>query len=136
MAENESFELDDIIDELTNRVEDIVEDAITVQVEDAVNCALQDMLPEVLSECFSRFEFMLADGTIVKPKQHMKLLSPDKSKLLLCYGGLRVDGTSLMVQTAIGRWEWIATYSSREEAIETLAKVHRAMEDNLSVFEL
>ncbi|MBR6643289.1 MAG: hypothetical protein IKL28_06485 [Lachnospiraceae bacterium] len=136
MAENENFELDDIIDELTNRVEDIVEDAITDQVEDAVICALQDMLPEVLNECFSKFEFILTDGTIVKPKQHMKLFSPDKSKLLLCCGGLRVDGTSLMVQTRISCWEWIATYPSREEAIEALGRVHRAMEDNLSVFEL
>ena len=136
MAENEKFELDDIVDELTNRVEDIVEDVIADQVEDAVICALQDILPEVLKECFSEFEFMLADGTVVKPKQHMKLFSPDKSKLLLCYGGLRVDGTSLMVQTRISCWKSIATYPSREEAIEALAKVHRAMEDNLSVFEL
>lgn len=136
MEENENFELDDIIDELTNRVEDIVEDAVTDQVENAVICALQDMLPEVLNECFSKFEFILTDGTIVKPKQHMKLFSPDKSKLLLCCGGLRVDGTSLMVQTRISCWESIATYPSREEAIEALARVHRAMEDNLSVFEL
>ena len=132
----ENFDFEDIIDELTNRVEDIVENAITDQVEDAVICALQDMLPEVLSECFSKFEFTLTDGTIVKPKQHMKLFSPDKSKLLLCFGGLRVDGTSLMVQTRISCWECIATYPSREEAIEALAKVHRAMEDHLSVFEL
>ena len=41
-----------------------------------------------------------------------------------------------MVQTRISCWEWIATYPSREEAIEALGRVHRAMEDNLSVFEL
>ncbi len=132
----ENFDIDDIIDELTNRVEDIVEGVIADQVEDAVIGALQDILPEVLSECFTDFEFVLNDGTIVKPKQHMKLFSPDKSKLLLCYWGLRVDGTSLMVQTRISCWESIATYRSREEAIEALVKVKKAMEDNLSVFEL
>ncbi len=136
MEENKTFDLDDIIDEMTNRVEDIVEDAIADQVEDAVIGALQNILPEVLSECFVDFEFVLNDGTIVKPKQHMKLFSPDKSKLLLCYGGLRVDGTSLMVQTRISCWESIAAYQSRAEAIEALAKVKKAMEDNLSVFEL
>ena len=124
----ENFDFEDIIDDMTNRVEDIVEDAVT--------CALQDILPEALSDCFTDFEFILTDGTIVKPKQHMKLFSPDKSKLLLCCGGLRVDGTSLMVQTRISCWESIATYPSREEAIEALVKVHKAMEDNLSVFEL
>lgn len=136
MEENENFDLDDIIDELTKRVEVIVEDAIADQVEDAVTGALQDILPEVLSECFLNFEFVLKDGTIVKPKQHMKLFSPDKSKLVLCDKGLRVTGTSLMVQTRISSWENIATYQSREEAIEALVKVHNAMEEHLTVFEL
>lgn len=136
MAENETQDIQDFLDELESRVEDIVEDAVTAQVEDAVNCALQDILPEVLGECLSGFEFVLKDGTIVKQKQHMKLFSPDKSKLLLCMGGLKVDGTSLMVQTSISRWEWIATDPSREDAIIALTKVPQAMEDHISVFEL
>lgn len=136
MSENETQDIQDFLDELESRVEDIVEDAVTAQVEDAVNCALQDILPEVLGECLSGFEFVLKDGTIVKQKQHMKLFSPDKSKLLLCMGGLKVDGTSLMVQTSISRWEWIATYPNREDAITALNKVHQAMENQISVFEL
>lgn len=61
---------------------------------------------------------------------------PYKSKLLICYGGLRVDGSSLMIQTRISSWEDIAYYQSREEAIEALLKVKNAMESGVSTFEL
>lgn len=136
MEENKDFDLEDIMEELSSHIEDMLEDVLADQVESAVACALQDVLPEALNESFSDFEFVLADGTIARPRQHMKLFSPDKSKLLLCYGGLRVDGSSLMVQTRISSWEEIAHYQSREEATETLVKVKNAMESNLTLFEL
>lgn len=64
------------------------------------------------------------------------MLSPDKTKLLLCHGGLRVENTDLMVQTGISSWENIAAYQSREEAVEALVRVKDAMENGLSIFEL
>ena len=136
MEDNKNFDLETIMDELSDRLEDMIEDALADQVEDAVTCAIQDVFEEALSESLSRFEFVLDNGTIVKPRQLMKLVSPDKAKMVLCYGGLRVDGTSLMVQTRISCWESIAYYQSREEAIEALARVRQAMEANLPVFEL
>lgn len=123
---------DEIIEELSNRVEDMLED----QIENAVTCALQDALPDILSECFSNFEFELPNGTTVRPVRRMELLGRDKSKLLLCYGGLRVDGSSLMVQTGASRWEEITHYSNRSEAIEALMKVKSALDNNFSSFEL
>ena len=66
----------------------------------------------------------------------MKLLSPDKTKLLLCYGGLRVDGRSLIVQTRISCWETIAVYQSKEDAVEALLKVKKAMDAGAVSFEL
>lgn len=132
MQENNKFDLDTIIDDLSSRIEDVLAD----QIDNAVANAVHDVLPETLNESFSDFEFVLGDGTVVKPKQHMKLLSPDKSKLLLCYGGLRVDGSTLIVQTRISCWESIAYYNNREEAVEALLKVKNAMEANLPIFEL
>lgn len=136
MEENKNFDLDSIMDELSSRLEDMIEDALIDQIDSAVTCAVQGTMPEALGESFSDFEFVLKDGTIVRPKQHMKVLSPDKSKLLTCYGGLRVDGSSLMIQTRISSWENIAYYQSREEAIEALLKTKNAMESGVSTFEL
>ncbi|MBQ4095233.1 MAG: hypothetical protein IJC65_02260 [Oscillospiraceae bacterium] len=136
MEENSKFDFDTIMDELSTRLEEIIECTLVDQLDSAVTCAVQNAFPEALSENFSDSEFVLADGTIVRPRQRMKLLSPDKSKLVICYGGLRVDDSALMVQTRISCWENIACYQSREEAIEALIKVKNAMEANLSIFEL
>lgn len=124
------------MDELIARIEEAVESAVEDQVSDAVVNAVQDTLPEVMGECFADFEFVLPGGTIVRPRQYMKLLSPDKTKLLLCYGGLKVDGTTLLVQTRVSCWEAIAVYPSREEAAAALIKVKNAMDAHLEVLEL
>ena len=129
---NESMDFGSMMDELSNNLESIVED----QVEGAVIQALHDALPEALSESLTEFEFVLPDGTLVRPRQHMKLLSPDKSKLLLCYGGLRVDGCSLTVQTRISCWETIAVYQSKEDAVAALSKVKTAMDAGVASYEL
>lgn len=136
MENKETLDLENIMDELSDRIEDIIEDAIADQVEDAISCSLQDILPKLLRESLSDYEFVLKDGTIVRQKQYMKLFSPDKSKLVLCYGGLRVDGSTLMVQTRVGSWESIAYYKTREEAIEALVTVKNAMDNELHIFEL
>jgi hypothetical protein len=136
MEENKNYDLDSIMDELSSKLEDMIEDALSDQVDSAVTCAVQDIIPEALRESFSDFEFVLKDGTIVRPKHQMTVLSPDKSKLLVCFGGLRVDGSSLMIQTRLSSWEFIAYYQSREEAIEALVKVKNAMESGVSTFEL
>lgn len=147
MQENENFDFDRMVDELASRVGDSltdqVEDALLVSsgviagnIEDTVVDALREMLPEAISGCLSNFEFTNADGAAIKPKQQMKVLSPDKTKLLLCHGGLRVENTDLMVQTGISSWENIATCQSREEAVEALVRVKDAMENGLSIFEL
>ncbi|MBQ9948811.1 MAG: hypothetical protein IJO91_10545 [Oscillospiraceae bacterium] len=132
MDENKNFDLEAIMDDFSNRLEEILNEKI----ENAVTCTVQDTLSEALKESFSDFEFVLTDGTIVRPIPRMKLLSPDKSKLVLCYGGLRVDGCSLIVQTRISSWESIAVYHSKEAAIEALSRVKDAMENNLQLFEL
>jgi len=145
MAENKDFDMDEILDELSAQIEDMVEDAVEERVEELVEDAVEDVLDgmfedrvrEALDELIRNdFEFVLKDGTVARPKERMKVLSPGKSRLLVCYGGLRVDGTSLMVQTGPNSYTMIAHYKTREEAIAALAKVSEAMEAGLTKFEL
>ena len=136
MMEEKSFDLDGILDELSSRLEDMIQDILVDQVEDAVTCAVQDVFDEALHLSLSRFEFVLNNGTIVRPREQMKVLSPDKTKLLCCHGGLRVDGSSLIVQTSTTCWEFIAYYDTKEEAVEALKKVKDAMSKNVSLLEL
>ena len=136
MEENRDFDMDELIDALSERLEEMLEDAVADQIEDAVTCAVQDVFDEALHSSLSRFEFVLDNGTVVRPRQLMKVISPDKSKMLLCYGGLRVDGCSLQVQTSAMCWSEITYYRTREEAIEALQKVKDAMMADAPICEL
>lgn len=136
--------MDEWLDEMEDRIGDAVSDAaenvlndlLEDRLDDAVYDAVLQALPEILGDSLARFEFRLKDGTIVRPREQMKVLSPDKSKLLCCYGGLRVDGKSLMIQTRLSCWEWIADYSDREAAIAALNRVRLAMEAGEKLLEL
>lgn len=129
---SDEFDVESLLDELTERIEEAVESAVDEQLTDIV----QGMLPEALSEALADREFVLPDGTVVRSRRCMKLLAPDKSKLLCCYGGLRVDGQTLVVQTRVSSWEAIAAYPSREEAIAALVRVKDAAEAGQELLEL
>ena len=151
MEENKNFDIDEILEELSPQIEDMVEDAVEDKVEDLVEDAVEDVLDSMFDERVKEaleniirdgFEFVLKDGTVVRPKERMKVLSPGKSRLLVCYGGLRVEkiykseNCWLMVQTGPNRYDGIGRYKTREEAIEALKKVAKAMEDGVTIFEL
>ena len=120
----ENFDIHDIVDEIADRIEDILEEKSGTFVKEA------------FEEYFSDFEFVLKDGTVIRPRQKMKILSADKSCLLICYGGLKVDGRTLFVQTAVGDWGRISTYPDRESAIDALIRVKKAMDDGVLTYEL
>ena len=144
MMSDHDFDLDDLMEELASRLEETVQEAVEAAVDDlledrvdgAVHDAVQHILPEIFSQCLADFDFVLKDGTVVRLRQRMKVLSPDKSKLLICYGGLRVDGKSLIIQTRISSWEWIADYPDREAAVAALKLVHEAMKAGEPLLEL
>ncbi len=127
MGEDKSFDLDSVIEQISSKLEDALEDILADRVEDAVTCAVQDVFEEALHTSLSRFEFVLTDGTVVRPKQMPKIISPDKTKMLPCYGGFRVDGCCLIVQTSATCWELIARYKTQEEATGALKKVIEAI---------
>lgn len=116
--------------------EEFIESAVASSVRNAVQNILADM------EC------ILPDGTHVIPKKYLRLTSPDKTKMLLCYGGLRVEDTSrfsgrhypdgwgLVVQTAADAWDMLYIYSTKDEAIAALEKVKNALDDHLETLDL
>lgn len=116
--------MDDVMDELEERIQELVSDSIS------------DFFAEGMEEVLHNHSFTLKDGTIIQPRQRTKVLSPDKTRLYPCYGGLRIDGTTLQVQTRISSWNPLCAYKTKEEAVQALLKVKDAMEQGLSIIEL
>ena len=117
MEEN-TFDISEIADELSCEVADAVEDA--------VHCALESALPDALRTCFAE---------LLQSKPRTMVLSNDKTKYISCYGGLRIDGTTLMIQTGYACWDRFC-YSTKEEAKENLLKIKKAMDEGLESIEL
>ena len=116
--EDNTFDISEIAEEISCEVEDAVEGA--------VYDALQNALPEALRACFAE---------MLNPKPRTMVLSNDKTKYISCYGGLRVDGTTLMIQTGYACWDRFQ-YPTREEAKENLLKIKKAMDEGLESIEL
>ena len=157
MEENKNFDLDSIMDELSSHLEDMIENAVADHVESAVASAIEDTLPnalkdilsdaltlpnaledilsDALNETLSNFEFVLSNGTVVRQRPRMKLLYPDKSKLMPCYGGLYIHGTCLMVQIEPSFWDGI-DFPTKEDALAAFDKVKNAMNDEVTLLEL
>ena len=140
MEENEKLDVDELLDEMEDRLREMIEDAVTCAVEDAIEDAVGDAVTGAINnaveEIVSRLEFALQDGSFAGRRRYTYVLSRGKSKMLCCRGGLRVDGTCLMIQEGLTRWSDIARYSTREEALEALAKVKNAMLEHKEIIEL
>ena len=119
---------DSIADELDGRLQDIIEEAISD--------TIIEFFSEGIEEFLSSHQLALKDGTTLQMRQKTRVMSPDKKKVLICYGGMKVNGTSLLIQTRISCWQDIWTYETEEEAIEALQKVNAAIEQGLSLSEL
>ena len=144
MEENKNFDLDSIMDELSSHLDDMIENAVADHIESAVSSAiedtllpnaLEDILSDALNETLSNFEFVLPNGTVVRQRPRMKLLYPDKSKLMPCYGGLYIHGTCLMVQIEPSFWDGI-DFPTKEDALAALDKIKNAMNDEVTLLEL
>jgi len=134
---------DGIRDELQGMIEDALEDMvdelrdeIAECVEEAVNDNISEIITEALEAFFSSHTFALPDGTKIQPKERLKVLSPDKRKLLPCYGGLKVDGKTLVIQTKISSWQGLCWYDTEEEAVAALLKIKDAMQSGENYLEL
>ena len=119
---------DEIADELEGRLEDIIDAA--------VNDSIIEYFSEGIEEFLSNHQLMLKDGTTLQMRQKTRVMSPDKKKVILCYGGMRVDRKSLQVQTRISCWETLWTFETEEAAVEALRKVSAAIDQGISLIEL
>lgn len=139
----EEFDRDEFMDELTERITDELTDSMTDALETIVQDALSDTLPELVRESlrdyFADYVFRLPDGTTVAPRERLKVLSPDKTKQLVCMGGLRVSdagrfsscpkGWALEVQTRVSCWENLHIWPEKAQAVAALEKASQAMEE-------
>ena len=132
-----------IRDEIQSMIEDALEnmkdellDEMGERVQEAGNDSLSEIVTEALESFFTSHTLTLSDGTVIQPKEHLKVLSPDKRKLLPCYGGLKVDGKTLMIQTRISSWQSLCWYDTQEEAIAALLKIKDAMQSGEKYLEL
>ena len=115
---------DSIADELECRLQEIIEEA--------VNDSIIEFFSEGIEEFLSSHQLALKDGTILQMKQKMRAMTPDKKRVLICYGGMRVVGTSLQIQTRISCWETFWNYETEEQAIAALQKMNAAIDLSFS----
>lgn len=79
----------------------------------------------------------LHEGVMINAsKATITVLSPDKKTLLSCFGGLRVDGCTLQVQTENDGWSLLYAYNNPEEALSDLQKIKDAMQKGEIYLEL
>ena len=79
----------------------------------------------------------LHEGVMINAsKVTFTVLSPDKKKLLSCFGGLRVDGCTLQVQTENDGWTLLYAYNNPEEALSDLQRIKDAMQKGETHLEL
>ena len=119
---------DSIAEELDGRLQDIIEEA--------VNDSIIEFFSEGIEEFLSSHPFALKDGTVLQTRQKTRVVTPDKKRVLICYGGMKVSGISLQIQTRISCWETFWNYETEEQAIEALQKINAAIDRGLSMIEM
>lgn len=130
---------DEELDEIMNGIQDAVENAMTDVVEDLIGNigdSVQASVQNAIENMLASFEFTLPNGVKVTPIKKLTVTSPDKTRMFVCYGGLKVDGLTLLVQTRVDCWQPIHVYETQEEAIQALDKVKKAMMDGLGFLDL
>ena len=132
-----------IRDEIQSMIEDALEnmkdeflDEMGERVQEAVNDSLSEIVTEALEAFLTSHSFALSDGIVIQSKEYLKVLSPDKRKLLPCYGGLKVDGKTLVIQTRISSWQSLCWYDTQEEAVAALLRIKDAIQAGEKYLEL
>ena len=122
-------------DVLENKFENLA-DEMRETIEEASYNSISQAFEDGIEQFLSMHEFKLSDGTIIQSRPMTKVVNPDKTKLLICYGGLRVDGCSLIVQTGLSCWETLYCFASPNAAIDAFQKVAEAIKQRVPMLEL
>ena len=139
------------IDFMKNKLNEITAELSEIKcMIDDVQCELDEIqcrdISSIIEDTLSGFRVELANGVVLTPVPRLRLLSPDRTKQLLCYGGLKIedttnrnklpDGWALSMQTSGDTWEFIHIYPEKESATEALVKVKNAMNKGCDNLEL
>ncbi len=116
--------LEELADGIQERIEECTSDLISGAVEDSIETFLEN------------HQFVLPDGTTVQSRNRTKVMSPDGKRVLVCYGGLRIDGKTLQIQERATAWRPLCSFESELEAVEALGKVNDAIEQGVSLLKL
>lgn len=148
---NSGVSMEDSIREMfENAMEDSraeMADMLEDRIDEAINDSISEFFSEGMENFLATHSLALNDGTSITTRQRTKVLSPDKKKLLTCYGGLKVEDTTrwngqipkgwaLAVQTRISSWESIYVYKTEKEATDALVAVNNAIKEGMSLIEL
>ena len=136
---------EELVEHMREELVERMREELVGELADELSADLNGVVEQAVHEVLSEMEFRLTDGTVVSPRVRMKLLSPDKTKLLLCYGGLKVDrcrwngapeGWALYVQTRSCSWDVIAVYPEQADATAALQRVLDGMKQKRELLEL
>ncbi len=137
---SEPFDPEEFMDLLEERIRAIIEECIEDSLEDCFADMARSVMEEVANDALNELPEIISESRAMNdPGQHrqkLRLVAPDHSRVLLCYGGLRVDGTTLVVQTRVSSWEPIAVYPDRKQATDALMRVHRAISAGAETLQL
>ena len=148
--EMESMVEDSVRETLESVMEDSraeIADMLEERIEETISNSISELLGEGIENYLSANQLTLNDGTVIAARQKTKVLSPDKKKLLTCYGGLVVEDTSkwngavpkgwgLRVQTRLSAWELLYVYETEKEATDALVHINEAIKAGMSLIEL
>lgn len=129
-------ELQSMIEDALENMKDELLAEMGESVQEAVNDSLSEIVTEALEAFFASHSFALSDGTVIQPKEYLKVLSPDKRKLLPCYSGLKVDGKMVVIQTRISSWQGLCWYDTEEDAVAAILRIKDAMQAGEKYLEL
>ena len=121
--------MDDLVDEIADEMEDRIQDIV----DDAVSDSIVEYFSEGIEEFLSSHQLELKDGTVLQMRQKTRVMNPDKTKVLICYGGMKVDGRTLMIQTRISCWQDLCCFETSAEAIEALKELGMDTSNHIGV---
>ena len=124
-------ELEDLKDEIQDLRDDVQD-----EIESAISDAISEYFSEGIEDFLASHQFVLKNGTVVQTRLRTRVMAPDKKKVLICYGGAKVVGSALHIQTRVSSWEDLYTYPTESEAIAALQKLNNGMEQGVSLVEL
>ena len=124
-------ELEDLKDEILDLKDDILD-----EIEAASGDTISEYFSEGIEDFLASHQFVLKDGTVVQARQRTRVMAPDRKKVLICYGGAKVVGSALHIQTRVSSWEDLYTYATESDAIAALQKLNAGIEQGVSLIEL